>query len=208
MPNTVHNYGSEPATIAAVHENGTIFEIFLHPEKLGEACIVTDGQIPRTAAAVRKLFPLDCVVVPPLSPLEEDEAYVTDETVRRNQGTRLASRNFRNIWLRATCKEFSEYKEIIELSWDEVKISKPEMNIVDRTVRMFFEEERIPKEVYWAGYGFQVWLQMIYQITRGTEDLILILDEPDIYLHPDLQRKLFHLVTKRFSQCFIRHSFN
>ena len=35
---------------------------------------------------------------------------------------------------------------------------------------------------------------------RGGKDFILIIDEPDIYLHPDLQRKLLHGVREKFGQ--------
>jgi len=38
---------------------------------------------------------------------------------------------------------------------------------------------------------------------RGTKASILVLDEPDIYLHPDLQRKLLRMVRQRFGQSFV-----
>jgi hypothetical protein len=68
---------------------------------------------------------------------------------------------------------------------------------------MFFREGRGERELYWSGYGFQVWLQMIMHVMRGTKESILVLDEPDIYLHPDLQRKLLRIVHDRFGQIFI-----
>lgn len=44
---------------------------------------------------------------------------------------------------------------------------------------------------------------MLTHVLRGNEHSILVIDEPDIYLHPDLQRKLLHIVRKRFSQFFM-----
>lgn len=49
----------------------------------------------RTAAAARELLP-DIGVVPILSPVEHEESLLTEEYVRANLGTRLASRHTRN----------------------------------------------------------------------------------------------------------------
>jgi hypothetical protein len=68
---------------------------------------------------------------------------------------------------------------------------------------MNYEENRIPREVYWSGFGFQVWMQMMLQIRRCGENSILVLDEPDIYLHPELQKALMRLIRGRASQLFI-----
>lgn len=38
---------------------------------------------------------------------------------------------------------------------------------------------------------------------RGSGGDILVLDEPDVYLHADLQRKLYSIAKKRFSQIFL-----
>jgi predicted ATP-dependent endonuclease of OLD family len=55
---------------------------------------------------------------------------------------------------------------------------------------MFCPEKRFPREIYWAGFGFQVWCQMLTYILRASADALLIIDEPDVYLHSDLQRQL------------------
>ena len=65
-----------------------------------------------------------------------------------------------------------------------------------------FKEGRIPRELYWAGFGFQVWMQMILQFMRAGPNAVLVIDEPDIYLHPDLQRRLLQLARTMFPQVF------
>ncbi len=70
----------------------------------------------------------------------------------------------------------------------------------DPFVQMFFNENRFDREVQWAGFGFQVWLQMMTHLRRGKEDSILVIDEPDIYLHPDLQKKLLGAIKTRYRQ--------
>jgi hypothetical protein len=59
---------------------------------------------------------------------------------------------------------------------------------------MFCPEERIPRELFWAGFGFQVWCQMLTFVVKARSASLLVIDEPDIYLHSDLQRQLVGLL--------------
>jgi hypothetical protein len=61
-------------------------------------------------------------------------------------------------------------------------------------LRMFCPEERIPREIFWAGFGFQVWCQMLTFIVQSKGMSLFIVDEPDIYLHSDLQRQLLGIL--------------
>ena len=132
------------------------------------------------------------------------EHYVTNETVQRNEASRLSNRYFRNTWLRKNEVEFSELCELISNSWQGIDIKPAEMARGDRAfVQMFYTKARIDRELFWSGFGFQVWLQVMTHLMRGRENSVLVIDEPDIYLHPDLQRKLLHLVKNRFCQFFM-----
>ena len=59
---------------------------------------------------------------------------------------------------------------------------------------MFCLEDRITRELYWTGYGFQVWCQLLSHIFRGQNRSMLIIDEPDIYLHANPQRQLLSIL--------------
>lgn len=58
----------------------------------------------------------------------------------------------------------------------------------------FCTEDRIARELYWVGFGFQVWCQMLTFIIEGAGASLLAIDEPDIYLHSDLQRQLLSIL--------------
>jgi ABC-type multidrug transport system ATPase subunit len=53
------------------------------------------------------------------------------------------------------------------------------------------------------GHGLQMWLQIVWFLVRTEENNIVIFDEPDVYMHPDQQRKLLELVRGKFTQCIL-----
>ena len=204
IDNIVRDYGSDPAKITVKVDNDVAIHIRLHPDNTIVAFLECDGKIPKTKADYQKRVPIDLIVVPTLSALEEDEPFVTDETSNKNQNTRLASRNFRNILYRKTDDDFSAFANLCQEGWPNLKLEKPILvHGPKTTVSMLYEEDRIPREVCWSGFGFQIWMQMMAQFMRGSDKAILVLDEPDIYLHPDLQRKIIRMAKTRFSQIFV-----
>ena len=52
------------------------------------------------------------------------------------------------------------------------------------------EADRFTSEIGYMGSGLQMWLQIIWFICKSAESETVILDEPDVYMHPDLQRSL------------------
>lgn len=201
VANIVRNYGDDDAIIEFHHENGRKFVIELHPEHRTRAYIVDAEAHSRSGKDYFRLFPIDVIIVPTLSPFEHEEPYVTDETVERNRAGRLASRHFRNIWYRAQSSEFSEFAQLVSSTWPGISISRPNRPHQNPgRLEMFYSEGRLDREVSWSGFGFQVWLQILTHMLRGTPNSFFVLDEPDVYLHPDLQFKLLRLIKDRFAQ--------
>ena len=197
------DYGDEPALISIKLENGNQLKIILGLATACYAYLKTDGQLPASTSAFRRAFPIDLVIAPTLGTLEADEKYLADQTVSQGENTRLAHRHFRNILIRKSNEEFQELADLVKETWPGTTISKPTMHGNPTSLSMMYEERRIPRELHWSGFGFQVWLQTLLQLTRGNTNSILVLDEPDIYLHADLQRKLLVLVSRKFGQSFI-----
>jgi hypothetical protein len=117
------------------------------------------------------------------------------DAARRALFSYEASRNFRNIWHHYP-EKFDEFKSALVQTWPGMDIERPEINISHEKPRldMFCPEERIPREIFWAGFGFQVWCQMLTHIIQSNDRSLFLIDEPDIYLHSDLQRQLMSLL--------------
>ena len=142
----------------------------------------------------KRNFPNTIYSFPTLGPLEEEEGLLTDEYVRQSMGTRRAHRMFRNIWYRWST-EFPIFQRLVEQTWEGMTVSRPELDMsYPPRLSMFCKEGRVDRELCWAGFGFQVWLQILTHIVNSANASVLVVDEPEIYLHPDLQHKLFQLL--------------
>lgn len=155
----------------------------------------TGGKPVDSPAKFKKAFDCSIGMVPILGPVEHNEPLYQLEAARLALLTHRASRNFRNIWYHYP-DEFDEFRKLILQTWPGMDIERPE---VDRShdkpvLHMFCPEARYPREIFWAGFGFQVWCQMLTFIVRNKNASLLIIDEPDIYLHSDLQRQLLDIL--------------
>ena len=144
-----------------------------------------------TKAIFSRQFPISLLAVPVLGPVEYRERVVKKETVDENLPTHRASRNFRNYWHHYP-DDFEAFREQVVETWTGMDINPPEL--VDDRLFMFCLEGRITRELYWTGYGFQVWCQLLSHIFRSRDQSMLIIDEPDIYLHANPQRQLLSIL--------------
>ena len=151
------------------------------------------GHTPRTPTAFRNTFPLTLGVVPIMGPVEHDEPVLERSTVQRDLLTHRASRHFRNYW-HHNPDGFAGFAAMVSRTWPGMAVKPVEINPTTGKLAMFCEENRITRELYWLGSGFQIWCQLLTHISRSRETDLFIVDEPEIYLHPDLQRKLLELL--------------
>ena len=184
------NYQDVDSTVVFRVSNGNQLRL-IFPEKGGCVLIPETARTPiASPKTFNAAFPIAIAVIPVLGPLEHDEARVEPATVQRNLHTTRASRHFRNYWLYRP-DEFARFSDLVERTWPNMTIEGP---IDDGDViHMFCVEERIPRELFWAGFGFQVWCQLLTHLVRGSDASIIVVDEPEIYLHPDLQRQLLDI---------------
>jgi energy-coupling factor transporter ATP-binding protein EcfA2 len=151
----------------------------------------TERSLIASPKSFKEAFPITIAVVPVLGPLEHDEPRVESATVLRNLHTTRASRHFRNYW-RYFPDGFERFTELITQTWPEMSLAAPVDN--GEAIHMFCSEDRIPRELFWSGFGFQVWCQLLTHLDRGRNESIIVVDEPEIYLHADLQRQLLEIL--------------
>ncbi|WP_217512936.1 ATP-dependent nuclease [Vibrio metschnikovii] len=153
----------------------------------------TNGASVQTPSKFKAAFPIDIQVVPVLGPLEHEEAFVNEDTVKNALNTHRASRHFRNYWYYFN-DGWDDFSKMISETWPEMVINKPEIDTINKKLSMFVSENRIDREVYWSGFGFQIWCQLLTHLSRAKSASLVIVDEPEIYLHPDVQRQLLNIL--------------
>lgn len=151
------------------------------------------GSIMQPRKAAQDLTP-EIAVVPTLTPLDDREGYIGDETLRRHLTGRRSSRYFRNALYRLEPDEWDSYAAYVYERTPEVSnlVLRRAQSTMNDDFDLLYEEEgtRREREIAWAGDGIQIWLQVLFHIWRQRGAPVVLLDEPDVFLHPDLQRRL------------------
>ena len=194
--NVFHDYeDQDPATIEFRISNGN--ELHLHFPAI-DLCYMTCetlGRGVRTVLDFKNQYNASIGLVPVLGPVDHKEQLYQKEAARLSLLTHGASRNFRNIWHHFP-EEFDDFRKLVQHTWPGMDIEPPQVDFSAENplLHMFCPEERFPREIFWAGFGFQVWCQMLTFIVKSKSASLFIIDEPDIYLHSDLQRQLISLL--------------
>jgi energy-coupling factor transporter ATP-binding protein EcfA2 len=194
LENVHTEYEEKDSTVTFDLSNGNSLELRF-PREGG--CILVpragDRSI-RGPGAFKSLFPVMPTVVPVLGPVEHKEKLREKDTVIANLSSHRASQNFRSYWYHFP-EGFDAFAGLISSSWSGMEVQRPEVaDKFAQELAMFCLEDRLTRELYWSGFGFQIWCQLITHISRGNNSTIIVIDEPEIYLHPDVQRRLISIL--------------
>ncbi|WP_291829107.1 AAA family ATPase [Bosea sp. (in: a-proteobacteria)] len=146
-----------------------------------------------SAAVFKREFPLALVIVPVLGPVEHKEQRRERNTVVSGLSTHRASRHFRSYW-HYYPEAFDAFARLVARTWPGMSIGSPEYDHGSGELAMFCLEGRMTRELYWVGFGFQVWCQLLTHLSRANEGSLVVVDEPEVYLHPDVQRQLLGVI--------------
>jgi energy-coupling factor transporter ATP-binding protein EcfA2 len=184
----IYNYKATKAEIIGIFKDDFKITVFLDSIE-NKIYAEARGRIP---ADVGSIFGF----IPPLGPLNESENIITELTyLKASMNTSLAPRHLRNHFYQIlTADEFDLVKELIKISWLGIELLKYEVIAAENKIYCYYKEGNIDREISWAGQGLQVWFQIITHAVRLRNTSILVLDEPEINLHPEKQNDLIRIL--------------
>ena len=111
------SYNDPPALLNA-HFSGGASSVFVGPDgELHGVARDSGGKPVRSAADARRMGLSPLAIQPQVTPLVRGEKYLTDETIRRGEGTYLAPKHFRNQLYRANPGTYKDFKAMAEETW-------------------------------------------------------------------------------------------
>ena len=116
----------------------------------------------------------------------------------------LAPLHFRNQ-LALRYDLFAEFCRLVSETWPGVMVKEliGHNGLLGDELYLEVRNEDFVGEVGLMGHGLQMWLQTMWFLTLARNSDTVILDEPDVYMHPDLQRRIIRFLRNRHPQCII-----
>jgi energy-coupling factor transporter ATP-binding protein EcfA2 len=192
-------YGEPPAVIVATFTTGEAIEITIWSDQIIAK---------RARSKVRSVDPTGLSrvsILPQVAPVAREERVLTEDYVRSAISSALAPLHFRNQ-LHFLSEYFPAFKDAAERTWPGLRINGLETTgaLPDPIfLSLYVEDRHFPAEIAWMGHGLQMWLQTMWFLSRAKDHETVILDEPDVYMHADLQRRLVRFIRNRHQQTII-----
>lgn len=204
LRSVVYYYLSDIAKITATFNNKAKIVIYLNKEVAYATIIDTNDNLITSKTKARLLNIQPISILPQIGLIKENEKKLTETTITEDMDTYLSSRHFRNEILLFNKELFGGFKRFAEETWPGLRVRSLEYdNIKSDYIGLYVEDAKFPAEIGLMGSGIQMWLQIIWFICRSQGSETIILDEPDVYMHPDLQLKILKLVKSLFKQVII-----
>ncbi len=199
-----YRYGNPPALLIANFSENVSLRIYIGSETEIYATLwEADNNIQFNRLSMHKNIP-DICVLPQIVPLLKEESYVTEETLQKNIYSKRISGNFRNHILKIyRTPVYEEFQRLINDTWGSILVDSVEKSSDLRRVTLNIRDGSFVSEIYHLGHGLQMWLQTLWFIVTVPSNAIIVLDEPDVYMHADLQRKLIRLIKTLFNQSIV-----
>jgi hypothetical protein len=200
-----HNYNSPPAIICCHFADNLKLTTFIGPDEELHSCLSdhTGRQVESPRDAKRVGLP-SISVLPQIGPLEKTETTLHKAYIQKCLDGHLSSKHFRNQ-IRFNYHLYDSFCGLVHDSWPEIALNgfiSSDATHGDE-LGLLIRERSFVAEACSFGHGLQMWLQIAWFLTRTSQDSVVILDEPDVYVHPSMQRKLIGLVRGRFAQCIV-----
>lgn len=201
-----HRYGEPPARITALFSTGETIEVFVG-NGLETVGIIKDakGNPVRTKGEALRMKLPQVSILPQIGPLLREEFLRDAAYVRQSMASSRSSLHFRNQ-LHLFKEHFAGFKRIAQETWPSLAIQQldiSENSPAELSLSLLVRDSDFTAEVGWMGHGLQMWLQTMWFLTHAANAESVILDEPDVYMHADLQRRLIRLLRNQSHQTII-----
>ena len=199
-----HRYGEPPASVRATFENGTTATAYLGPREEVYGVVLDERNQPLAKARTAAADALKLNILPQIGPLLREEELLDRDYVRRSMSSTLASLHFRNeVFYQSDA--FDAFSDLTAQTWPGLRVEPPELtrSAGKQYISLMVRDGDFAAEAAWMGHGLQMWLQVMWFLARADRNSSVALDEPDVYMHADLQRKLIRLVARRYAQTII-----
>ena len=201
-----HRYSPPPAVVVAKFSNRASITVYVGAQSQIHAVLrAPSGKIVDGKSAAERLQVPRLGVLPQVAPVSANETILTPTYVRSTLFSTLSSLHFRNEIDLLYKLYFDEFRRISDSTWPGLAVRE----LVGQgggpgdPLQLMIRNDDFVADVSWMGHGLQMWLQTMWFLSccKGYETIIL--DEPDVYMHADLQRKLIRLVRDRHQQVII-----
>ncbi|MGA9580907.1 MAG: AAA family ATPase [Allosphingosinicella sp.] len=199
--NVQYNHNrSDPALLELKYTNLVTVRVWLGTSAQENFCqvITPDGLAAASASAQASLDITGIYVMPPIQSLIAHEKRISKSRIEEFMFGRLASRHFRNQLYEKT-PAYRSWRSLLQETWPTVAVSAFDAGVGDsgEEYSLILREGPFASEAAWVGGGLQAWMQILWFLCRTPTDGIAVLDEPDVFLHADMQRKLIKLLGGR-----------
>lgn len=200
---TFYGYREPPAIIRATFDSGDSLKVYIGNDNQIFALLINEkGDIVRTRTQATALNIPSVQILPQVAPLAKGEKLLNRDYVVGTMATALAHLHFRNE-IKIFPEKFCDFKSLAEASWNGLQIRELTFDDENNLISLFLRDGDFVGEISSMGHGLQMWLQTMWFLARANQNSTLILDEPDVYMHADLQRKLVKILGQKYRQTII-----
>lgn len=198
-------YSDPPATITATFSNDAKVDVFIGNGGIifAEANTPTESPVNSLPRVRECEFP-QISILPQIRPLEDHETVLRADYVRKCIDTHLSSRHFRNQ-IRFLPNQFESFCDLFQQTWSGLRICEflSHDAVHEDELALMLMDDGFVAEAANFGHGLQMWLQIVWFIARTPSNSIVVMDEPDVYMHPEQQTKMISLLRNRYQQCLV-----
>jgi energy-coupling factor transporter ATP-binding protein EcfA2 len=183
----IYRFEESQAVIQAVFDSGKTITVSIDATRNSITCSLP----PHIHPSLSQLFGF----LPPLGQLAQREKLLNRDYVTKTIDTTLAPQHFRNhLYYLINDDQYSLIQQILKETWEGIQLKTTECDPSTAFLTCLYQDGDFCAEIGWAGQGLQIWLQILTHLVRLSQHPVLILDEPEIFLHPEKQNDLIQLL--------------